>query len=209
MSTHRMPPQGTYIRLPTSPSPLGSLEPFEYDEDVITTGRNTSHSSRSLVGVSESNAWKFFIYTCIATLALSAVNISYLSASNTLRTSRTASAAPPSGDLKHPSVYLGLEDVVLEQSYCRSRGTFPKTFFTYDIRDGPRAQPRHVHAPDDKMTLKFGGPVRHCLASPAGCLPNLPPHRLSPDRSAPSSIFTSPTMASRTARSAHAATRLT
>ncbi|KAM5544687.1 hypothetical protein V8D89_001585 [Ganoderma adspersum] len=156
-----MSPQGTYIRLPTSPSPLGSLEPLDYDEDIVAEGRNySSHSNRSLVGVSESTAWKFFIYTCIATLALSAVNISYLSASTTLQTSRAVSAAPPSGDLKRPSVYLGLENVVFEQSYCRTRGTFPKSFFTYDSRDGPHAQPRHVHAPDDKMTLKFGGPVR-------------------------------------------------
>ena len=161
-----MPSQGNYVRLPTSPSPHNSLEPLEYDEETIPEGRDArSHSSRSLVGVSEGTACKLLVYTCIATLLLSTVNISYLSVSTTLRASRTVSAPSPFADLKRPSVYLGLENVVFEQSYCRSRGTFPKSFFTYDVRDGPRAEPHQVHAPDDKMTLRFGGPVRPRVVS--------------------------------------------
>ncbi|TBU39973.1 hypothetical protein BD309DRAFT_928027 [Dichomitus squalens] len=157
-----MPSQAAYTRLPSSPSSQGTLEPLDYDEGHIRGGQGFSHG-RTLIGVSDSSAWRFFISTCVVVLAVSSFNLAYLSMSSTLQAARVATSPDQtiqSSALKRPSVYLGLENVVFEQSYCRSRGTFPKSFFTYNTHDGPRAEPRHVHAPDDKMALKFGGPVR-------------------------------------------------
>ena len=108
--------------------------------------------------------------------------------------------APADAELKWPSVYLGLENVVFDQTYCRSRGTFPKAFATYDTLEGEDAALRRVHAPDDKTTLVFGGPVR--LSSPRFPLCVLGFAYTHPRRSARSSTCTSPTMASRTAPSA-------
>ncbi|TFK91582.1 hypothetical protein K466DRAFT_582712 [Polyporus arcularius HHB13444] len=154
-----MPPYGTYSRLPSAPTatsdPDCTVEQFEY-EDTATL----QHATGAIGRVSETTAWNAFVWSCIGVLVLSSINLAFLSTSTTLRLAQdTLSPARSPNTLKRPSVYLGLENVVFEPSYCRSRGTFPKTFYTYDARDGPRAELQHLHAPDDKMSLTFGGPI--------------------------------------------------
>ncbi|KAI0648779.1 hypothetical protein C8Q79DRAFT_998772 [Trametes meyenii] len=160
-----MPAHTGYSRL-SSNSAHGQhvgLEPLEMIDDG-NSGDAFCGSSRKRSGewLSEAFSWKFFVCSCVVAIVLSAVNLSSLSASATRRELQRVSTAQPhlESDLKRPSVYLGLEKVAVNPSYCRSRGTFPKTFYTYDERDGPGAGVHRVHAPDDKMLLKFGGPIR-------------------------------------------------
>ncbi|KAI0709720.1 hypothetical protein C8Q76DRAFT_777541 [Earliella scabrosa] len=159
-----MPPQVAYTRLPSTIPTTGSdstIEALDYDDTILEDAPQT-YPKGSSGRVSETFAWRFFLYSCAAAIALSAVNLSLLSTRGSLsdayhsRKSSSSSADEP----KRPSVYLGLENVVFTPSYCRSRGTFPKTFYTYDARHGPHAALQHVHAPDDRMTLTFGGPIR-------------------------------------------------
>ncbi len=152
----------SYTRLPTTPHSSDSvavIEPLDYDD---AHPREGTIRDRQLEKVSEASARRFFLFSCGIALTLSAVNISLLSAKGVRNVAHGTTSKLP--ELKRPSVYLGLENVVFDPSYCRSRGTFPKTFYTYDSRLGPLAEPQHVHAPDDKVTLTFGGPVRiSCL----------------------------------------------
>lgn len=157
----------SYTRLPLSPSRQEDIEPLDVEGDDTNTGFCVQ-GSRSR-GLSESSCWTLFIASCVVSLVLSAVNLSTLSAWS------TATALSPSFtqltrlEPKRPNPYLGLENVVFETGYCRSRETFPEAFYTYDTRDGSHARATRVHAPDDAATLTFGGPVRDFLLLPCAC----------------------------------------
>ena len=146
----------SYTRLPISPPALTTTEAFDYDDNVDEGLSPPSPRRSRLAGISEAAAWRVLLYTAAAALVLSAFNLSVLSSASTLGFARTT---PSLRTLKRPSVYLGLENVVFDPPYCRSRGIFPKTFYTYDVRKGRAAPLERVHAPDDKMTMSFGGPV--------------------------------------------------
>ncbi|KAI0324259.1 hypothetical protein GY45DRAFT_433193 [Cubamyces sp. BRFM 1775] len=160
-----MPDDPSYSRLPSS-SPRCSTEaflPLNVDDGpghVSRANHTTRRRTSRLPFLSEAASWKLFCASCVVALALSTANLISLSTSATssLR-SPVVQPVPPLAALKKPSVYLGLDSVPVDPTYCRSRGTFPKKFYTYDadaIGDGLK----HVHAPDDKMTLHFGGSVR-------------------------------------------------
>lgn len=162
-----MPSQVSYDRLSSTPllHSDSTFENLEYeDQDTAELGRNQRRTDG--LALSETTAWKFFKATCIIALAVSAANLSYLSASQTFQAVRTrlSNAQNSQSDLKRPSVYLGLENVPKDPSLCRSRSTFPQRFSTYDARQGFNAGLQHLHAPDDKMTLVFGGSVRFVIS---------------------------------------------
>ncbi|KAL1941008.1 hypothetical protein VTO73DRAFT_7644 [Trametes versicolor] len=156
--------QSSYSRLPSSPLRHDGFEPLDIEDEVM---RDQVHDvGRRTTLLTEATCWKLLIASCVVSLVLSAANFSALSTYTTIRalnqsppTTRTAAS-----ELKRPSVYLGLEDVIFEPSYCRNRGTFPKTFYTYDARAAQNAELERVHAPDDKTTLVFGGSVRAVAA---------------------------------------------
>lgn len=102
---------------------------------------------------SERRAWSFFITACLISLIISTFNFTRLS----LSVSFPQQHATPTTTLKTPSVYLGLERVQVDPSYCRSRGTFPKEFSV--VRDDDVTTRQRVHAPDDKVQFAFGGNV--------------------------------------------------
>ncbi|KAI1783237.1 hypothetical protein LXA43DRAFT_956410 [Ganoderma leucocontextum] len=110
--------------------------------------------------LSESTAWKVLVLSSVLSLAISAANLTFLSTWATLSSRYGGSAATTSPPLEYPNVYIGLERVARDPSRCLSRGTYPDTFSTYDVREGTRATLRHVHAPEDEATLAFGGPIR-------------------------------------------------
>ncbi|OSC99594.1 hypothetical protein PYCCODRAFT_1438165 [Trametes coccinea BRFM310] len=160
-----MPGEPPYSRIPTSPrsSTSDAFERLRIDDDPSASGFPASRRAPPRWPPSESSAWKLFLATCTAVLALSALNLLSLSSSAALSTAaqnRAAQARLRAGELKRPSVYLGLDRVPVDPGYCRSRGTFPKRFWTYDADMGARAVLERVHAPDDKTVLRFGGPVR-------------------------------------------------
>ena len=101
------------------------------------------------------------MFSLVLSLAISAVNLTFLSTWTTVssRSSGIVSGATTSQPLDYPNVYIGLEDVAHDPSRCLHRGTFPDTFYTYDARSGPSATLEQVQAPDDDVTLMFGGPV--------------------------------------------------
>ena len=110
--------------------------------------------------LSESTAWKGLTLTLIFSLAISAANLTFLSARNTLSPpSERSDSAATARPLEYPNPYIGLDRVAPDTSRCLSRRTFLDTFFTYDARDGPRATLTHVHAPEDEVTLTLGGQV--------------------------------------------------
>lgn len=154
-----------YIQLASASSPTSELSPVDQEEINDHNGGFTVYSrpswSRNIPRKSEVTAWKVFIASCVISLALSATNLVILSW-----------VSAPMGHrgywhddgtqleaLKHPSVYIGLDNVVYDRQYCRSRGTYPKSFAIYDVDEGMYAKLQRVHAPDDRMTLEFGGPV--------------------------------------------------
>ena len=146
----------SYTRVPTSPLALTAMEAFDHDDNVDEGLSPPSPRRSRTAGISDATAWRILLYTSAVALVLSAVNLSILSSASTLGLARPT---PSLRTLKRPSVYLGLENVVFDPPYCRSRGIFPKTFYTYDVRKGRDAPLERVHAPDDKMTMTFGGPV--------------------------------------------------
>ncbi|KAI9060771.1 hypothetical protein FKP32DRAFT_1595092 [Trametes sanguinea] len=159
-----MPGEPPYSRIPSSPR---SSTSDAFERLHIVDGGGPSRAPPRRWPLSESSAWKLFLTTCTAVLALSALNLLSLSSAASLSSlssaaaqNRAAQARLRAGELKRPSVYLGLDRVPVEPGYCRSRGTFPRRFWTYDADAGARAVLERVHAPDDKTTLRFGGPVR-------------------------------------------------
>lgn len=104
----------------------------------------------------ERRAWSFFITACLISLITSAFNFTRLS----LSVSFPQQHSTPTS-LKTPSVYLGLERVPVDASYCRSRGTFPKEFSV--VRDDDVMTRQRIHAPDDKIQFAFGGNVSNQL----------------------------------------------
>lgn len=115
--------------------------------------------------LAESAVWKTLTLALVLSLAISAINLAFLSAWTTLSSSTTA---PQS--IVYPDAYIGLESVTPDPSRCLSRRTFLDTFFTYDTRKGPRTTLTHVHAPEDEVTLSFGGSVslRNVIMTPVG-----------------------------------------
>lgn len=154
-----MPTETAYSRLPLRPARYDdrSLEPLHIDDEGTPDEAygDTPRPGRP----SEAFYWRLFIASCIVALALSAINLTALSAWTTF-TTLLPSARPAAPEPKRPSPYLGLEKVAVEPSSCRSRATFPKRFYTYDTRGGSNAGLTRVHAPGDQATLIFGGPVR-------------------------------------------------
>ncbi|KAM5537652.1 hypothetical protein V8D89_008730 [Ganoderma adspersum] len=155
-------PSPEYSRL--LPSPQVS----ESDDIELMTVENsgwlptiTATSKISPGWLSESTAWKGLILTLILSLAISAVNLTFLSARNALLPPSSGSdSAATSQQLEYPNPYIGLERAARDPSRCLSRRTFLDTFFMYDAREGPRATLTHVHAPEDEVTLVFGGQIR-------------------------------------------------
>ncbi|EIW52134.1 uncharacterized protein TRAVEDRAFT_75256 [Trametes versicolor FP-101664 SS1] len=154
-----MPTETSYARLPLRSSRYddSALEPLHIDDEGTP---DEAYGDKPRPGrSSESFFWRLFIASCIVALALSALNLTALSAWTTIST-LLPSTRPTASELKRPSPYLGLEKLAVEPSSCRSRATFPKSFYTYDTRAGSNAELTRVHAPGDQATLIFGGPVR-------------------------------------------------
>ena len=97
------------------------------------------------------------IFSLVLSLTISAVNLTFLSTWVTVfpNYGSTMKSEP----LDYPSVYIGLENVVHNTSQCLNRPTFPDNFYTYDAREGSEATLSRVYAPEDEVTLTFGGPV--------------------------------------------------
>ncbi|KAI1794461.1 hypothetical protein LXA43DRAFT_142234 [Ganoderma leucocontextum] len=151
-----------YSRLLPSPqSPesddveLLTLEDSGWHSTILTTAWTKS------AWLSESTAWKALTLSLILSLAVSAVNLTFLSAwaTSSPRYDQPASTTVLR-PLDYPSVYVGLERVAHDPTRCLSRETFPDTFYTYDARKGPGATLKRVHALEDEVTLMFGGPIR-------------------------------------------------
>ncbi|PIL23330.1 hypothetical protein GSI_14641 [Ganoderma sinense ZZ0214-1] len=108
--------------------------------------------------LSEATAWKALTLSLVLSLVISTVNLTFLSGWATVFSHDGDSTTPR--PLEYPSVYIGLESVAHDPSQCLNRGTFPDSFYTYDARKGARAKLDRVYAPDDEITLTFGGPIR-------------------------------------------------
>src|SRR6202042_2737645 len=98
-----------------------------------------------------SSSFRCFLISCAIALVISTFNLTFLSTSNSYRTFATSKPN------RAPSVYMGLENLPLDTTVCRSRMTFPKNFATF--RDDNLLDMTQVHAPGDKVTLSFGGEV--------------------------------------------------
>lgn len=197
-----MPTETSYSRLPLRPSRYhdSTLEPLHIDDGGTP---DEAYGDKPSPGrSSEAFYWRLFIASCIVALALSALNLTALSAWTTF-TTLPPSARPTASEPKRPSPYLGLEKVAVEPSSCRSRATFPGSFYTYDTRAGSNAELTRVHDPGDQATLIFGGPVRLAIHPSLLYLMTLP----GTIRSAPSPTYTYRTTASRTARCISGGTR--
>lgn len=138
----------------SSDTPYTRLQIADDDIDDLQPAKG----SRSVVNVQNHRAWIFFVSCCIIALAVSSLNLTLLSATSG---AKLAASLP----LKTPSVYLGLEGLPSDPSYCRSRGTFPKTFYTFNP-ENPKATLYRIHAPDDKTSMSFGGPVSSRILGP-------------------------------------------
>ena len=117
--SHRtMPSSAGYTRLPSTPVTVlpnsdytGSVEAFEYEDP---SGRSTQARLRNSCGIgAETAGWKFFIWSCVAVLVLSTLNLTLLSTLTTLELAR-GTLSRPTGltELKRPSVYLGHQWIV-------------------------------------------------------------------------------------------------
>lgn len=93
----------------------------------------------------------FFALSCFLSLAISAVNISFLSAHDAFDTYATARKP-----VRSPSIYPGLENVHWSTPRCRNHTVYPRSYA--QIEDKSR---RHklVHAYRDEVTFAFGGEV--------------------------------------------------
>ncbi|KAJ8488215.1 hypothetical protein ONZ51_g3683 [Trametes cubensis] len=152
-----MPDETSYSLLASS-SPHDSADHLQHfaEDDAVSSSR----AQRS-VGLSDMTCWRVLVFSCVAALILSTINLLSLSARATILMAQGYSTymQPRLSQLRQPSVYLGLENVPVNPLSCRSRGTFPRRFYTYDANS---LQPRleRVHGPDDKTTIAFGGSVR-------------------------------------------------
>lgn len=159
-----MPTETSYARQPLRSSRYddSALEPLHIDDEGTP---DEAYGDKPRPGrSSEAFYWRLFIASCIVALALSAINLTALSAWTTIAT-LLPSTRPTASESKRPSPYLGLEKVAVEPSSCRTRATFPGSFYTYDTRAGSNAELTRVHAPGDQATLIFGGPVRLIIHS--------------------------------------------
>ena len=152
-----MPDQTSYSLLASS-SPHDSVDHLQHfaEDDALPSSR----AQRS-VGLSDMTCWRVLVFSCVAALILSTVNLLSLSARATKLMAREYSTymQPRLSQLRQPSVYLGLENIPVNPLSCRSRGTFPRRFYTYDA-NSPQPRLVRVHGPDDKTTITFGGSVR-------------------------------------------------
>ena len=151
-----MMPYPEYSRL------LPSTQTSESDEVESLTPENSGwHSTIATPAkspwFSASTAWKAMILSLVLSLAISAVNLTFLSTWATV--SPNYGSTTTSEPLDYPSVYIGLENVARNTSQCLNRPTFPDNFYTYDSREESRATLHRVYAPEDEVTLTFGGPV--------------------------------------------------
>ena len=141
----------TYTPLPSEPPSSTNLEPLEFEDE--TFARPPQDPTPGWLSLK--TARKIFFASCVLSLAISATNLSYLSASTTLH---MLGRQVPASELKRPSMYIGLENIPRDPSSCRSRAGYPGIVYTYDARN-PGAALTRIHAPNDNVTLTFGGPV--------------------------------------------------
>ncbi|KAJ7781727.1 hypothetical protein DFH07DRAFT_791287 [Mycena maculata] len=129
-------------------------EPLSTNEDVVPPHQVSQprwiHGVCSIFptsGAPHRQGWNFFVAACLVSFVVSAVNITLVSLS-------TSFHALPKPQIT-PSVYIGLENLPRNTVRCRSRMTFPRSFYTF--RDDKIHAKTLVHAPDDRTTLNFGG----------------------------------------------------
>lgn len=132
-----------YIPLDGTDSNATLLDSESLDKNGFSVLATPAHAT--------SSSLRFFLFSCVIALIISAFNSTLLS---TMTTYQYFATSRPT---RAPSVYMGLENLPANRNICRSRITFPKTFATFqdDTRDMTQ-----VHAPGDKVTLSFGGKVR-------------------------------------------------
>ncbi|KAJ7840754.1 hypothetical protein B0H13DRAFT_147499 [Mycena leptocephala] len=129
--------------------PFPQYELLSTDEDAVPLDHvSQSRWMRAFPGSgTHRQGWNFFVAACLVSLVVSAINITLVSLS-------TSFQAFPKPQIT-PSVYIGLENLPRKPGRCRSRMTFPKSFYTF--QDDKIYARTLVHAPDDRMTLEFGG----------------------------------------------------
>lgn len=155
-------PSPEYSHLLASPptSEADDVELFALEDSAWHSAFSTTRIKSAWL--SESTAWRFLTLSLVLSLAISAVNLTFLSSWSTISPRYYDPASTTTSQpLDYPSVYIGLERVAhSDPTRCLSRGAFPDTFYTYDARTQPSATLRHVHAPEDEVMFVFGGPFR-------------------------------------------------
>lgn len=94
----------------------------------------------------------FFAFSCLLAFALSAVNMTVLSASDSF-SAYTMERQPK----RFPTVYAGLEKITWDENRCRTRTTYPVEYATFE-EDSVSGRKR-VHGPRDEVVFSFGGKV--------------------------------------------------
>ncbi|EMD38052.1 hypothetical protein CERSUDRAFT_93574 [Gelatoporia subvermispora B] len=125
------------------------LSPTDEDHELLSEENSTiKEDIHQSTGGTSWNGWTLFLAACILSAALSAINLSILSAVQTIRVLPTP--------MKTPSVYIGLDSLRgKNNTLCRSRVTYPESVATFE-KENVRGRTR-LHAPGDKMILELGG----------------------------------------------------